>query len=162
MSIVLQTRKHDQYMTRKETWEQIVSYIPENKTIWEPFMGNGQSAEFLKELGFNVIVNDEDFFETPDEGYGDIIVSNIPFSSKVQVLHRLKSIGKPFIILVPSNCLFTKYFKEIFGKEKIQLIIPSKRIQYDDLELTNQKNRVSFTTVYLCWKMNLNQDLIFM
>jgi hypothetical protein len=32
-------------MTRKKTWEEIEKFIPKDKTIWEPFYGNGKSGE---------------------------------------------------------------------------------------------------------------------
>jgi hypothetical protein len=54
--------KHDDYMTPKTAWEDIKKYIPQNKTIWEAFYGNGKSGEYLTELGFNVIHKEVDFF----------------------------------------------------------------------------------------------------
>ena len=61
--------KHDNYMTPKHAWENIKEYIPKYKLIWEAFAGNGNSSQFLTELGFNVICKEEDFF---DCNYGDI------------------------------------------------------------------------------------------
>ena len=46
---------YDDYMTPKSAWENIKDLIPKNKTIWEPFYGNGDSGKFLNELGFKVI-----------------------------------------------------------------------------------------------------------
>ena len=42
--------KHDDYMTPKYAWENIKQYIPKDKVIWEAFMGDGKSGEYLKEL----------------------------------------------------------------------------------------------------------------
>lgn len=42
--------KHDDYMTPKYAWENIKSYIPEDKVVWEPFYGDGKSGDFLREL----------------------------------------------------------------------------------------------------------------
>ena len=53
--------KHDDYMTPKYAWENIIDYIPKDKVIWEPFFGDGQSGEDLKSLGFEVIHEPEDF-----------------------------------------------------------------------------------------------------
>ena len=36
--------KHDDYMTPKSAWENILQYIPKDKVIWECFYGDGQSA----------------------------------------------------------------------------------------------------------------------
>ena len=46
------------YMTPFSAWENIKEYIPKDKIIWEAFMGDGKSGEYLKKLGFNVIHND--------------------------------------------------------------------------------------------------------
>ncbi len=54
--------KHDDYMTPKSAWEAIKDYIPKDKKIWEAFYGDGTSAKYLKELGFDVICDDVDFF----------------------------------------------------------------------------------------------------
>ena len=93
--------KHDNYMTPKSAWEAIQQFIPNDKVIWESFAGNGNSSKFLTELGFDVICKEEDFFEVD---YGDIIVTNPPFSKKKEVFTRLKELGKPFYYhLSPSN-----------------------------------------------------------
>ena len=55
--------KHDDYMTPKSAWENIKEFIPHNKVIWEAFFGDGESGKYLKELGFNTIHEDIDFFE---------------------------------------------------------------------------------------------------
>ena len=49
---------YDDYMTPKYAWDNIKQYIPKDKIIWEAFMGDGKSGEYLKELGLNVIHND--------------------------------------------------------------------------------------------------------
>ena len=91
---------NDEYYTPKKAWEQIKQFIPKDKIIWEAFGTNPSihSARYLRELGFNVITTDEDFFE---EDKGDIVVSNPPYNKKEKlkqkVLERLVSLNKPFI-----------------------------------------------------------------
>ena len=69
--------KHDDYMTPKDAWENIVQYIPRDKMIWEAFYGDGKSGQYLTELGFNVVHDKDDFFTS---NKGDVVVSNPPFS----------------------------------------------------------------------------------
>ena len=71
--------EYDDYMTPKYCWEWIKQYIPNDRVIWEAFYGDGKSGDYLKELGFNVIHEEDDFFEN---NKGDIIISNPPFSKK--------------------------------------------------------------------------------
>jgi len=152
--------KHDDYMTPKYAWENIIDYIPKDKVIWEPFFGDGQSGEDLKSLGFEVIHEPEDFFEN---NKGDIVVSNPPFSKSKEILNRLKELDKPFILILPSRKINTQYFRENFkgSDSQLQIIIPRKRIQFikDGNELQNKCN---FDCFYYCYKMNLPRDIIWL
>ena len=69
--------EYDDYMTPKYVWEWIIDYIPKNKIIWECFYGDGNSGDFLKELGFDIIHEPIDFF---NNDRGDVIVSNPSFT----------------------------------------------------------------------------------
>ena len=149
---------HDDYYTRKKTWEQIKEFIPSDKIIWEFCLlnTNEQSKKYLQELNFNVVGDRTiDFFE---HNMGDILISNIPFSSeiKIRMLKRLVELDKPFIIIMNSLNLFTKYFKEIFKDKDLYFIYPSTKINYDKYEngeFKESKNNTSFYSVYVCYKV---------
>ena len=153
--------KHDDYMTPKSAWENIQQYIPKDKIIWEAFMGDSKSGEYLTELGFDVIHNDNDFFENDE---GDIIVSNPPFSKSKEVINRLKILDKPFIIILPSSKINTQYFRIM--KNELQLIIPRNRIHFDKKingeTPVNWKNACNFDCFYYCYKMKLPRDIIWL
>ena len=152
--------KHDDYMTPKSAWENIKQYIPEDKIIWEAFMGDGKSGEYLKELGFNVIHNDNDFFLSNE---GDVLVSNPPFSKSKEIMYRLKELDKPFILILPCSKISTQYFRENFKDtdNPLQIIIPRKRIQF--VKNGNEtQNKCNFDCFYYCYKMNLERDIIWL
>ena len=143
------------YCTPKSAWEQISEYIPKDKTIWEPFFCDGVSGEFLKELGYDVIHNDnEDFFKTNYEN--TVIVSNPPFNNLKKILTRLKQLDYPFILIMPAGTICTQYFKSLFPD--IQIIIPAKRIQF--LKNGDQLTRCYFDTFYYFYKIKLEKDII--
>jgi len=152
--------KHDDYMTPKYAWENIQQYIPKDKIIWEAFMGDGKSGQYLTDLGYNVIHNDNDFFESNE---GDILVSNPPFSKSKDIMYRLKELDKPFILILPCSKICTQYFRENFKDtdNPLQIIIPRKRIQFvkngNDLQ-----NKCNFDCFYYCYKMNLERDIIWL
>ena len=155
-------KTYDDYMTPKYAWENIKDYIPNDKIIWEAFKGDGKSGKYLEELGFNVIHNNDDFFTSNN---GDIIVSNPPFSKSKEVLKRLKELEKPFIMILPSSKLNTQYMRELFINSKLQIIIPKKRINFLKLidgKLTNKKSNCNFDCFYYCYKMNLNNDIVWL
>jgi len=157
--------KHDDYMTPRYAWENIKDYIPKDKIIWEAFYGNGKSGDYLKEMGFNTIHEEIDFFENDE---GDILVSNPPFSKSKEVLTRLVNLGKPFIMILPSSKINTQYVRNLFKNQdnKLQIIIPRKRIHFEKLidgkKVEGWKNSCNFDCFYYCWKMNLSRDIIWL
>lgn len=152
--------KHDDYMTPKHAWEDIKEYIPKDKVIWEAFYGDGNSGNYLTELGFNVIHEQVDFFEND---LGEIIVSNPPFSQSKEVMKRLAELDKPFIIIMPSSKINTSYFREYFMNKGLQIIIPKKRIHFtklvDGKVPDKWKNACNFDCFYYVYKMNLLNDI---
>lgn len=155
--------KHDDYMTPKSAWEAIQHLIPKDKTIWECFYGDGKSGQYLTELGFKVIHENIDFFQ---ENRGEIVVSNPPFTKCPEVLTRLKELEKPFILIMPCSKLTTQYMRKLFaGDDKLQIVIPRKRIQFDkvvDGKQAKGKNSCNFDCFYYCWKMNLSNTMIWL
>ena len=148
---------NDEFMTPKIAWENIKQYIPKDKIIWEAFNGDGSSARHLEELGFSVTFSDEDFFECD---YGDVIVSNPPFSKIRKIIPRLSELDKPFILIMPAQKLFTSYIRE-WKDKKLQLIIPRKRIPFNKLaeDGTYEKYSTAIDCFYYCYKMDLKKDI---
>ena len=155
--------KHDDYMTPKYAWDWIKDFIPKDKVIWEAFYGDGESGKILSDLGFNVIHEETDFFTN---NLGDVIVSNPPFTKKKAVMTRLKEIDKPFIIICPSSMLNTQYVRHLFKDDRLQIIIPNKRINFkkliDGKVPDNWGDRCNFDCFYYCYKMNLPKDIIWL
>jgi len=149
---------HDDYMTPRSAWESIMKYIPDDKVIWEPFYGDGKSGQDLRELGLNVIHKDNDFFECD---FGDLVVSNPPFSKKKEILQRLKELDKPFILLMPQNTLNNNYIRELFDGE-IQIIVPRRRIQFLKNGEEEHPKKCNFDCFYYCYKLGLENDINFL
>ena len=165
---------HDDYMTPLSAWQAIAHLLPTDKVIWEGFYGNGQSLEYLQQLGFNAVGGKgEDFFE---HDKGDICVSNPPFSIAAKVLQRLVDIDKPFILILPASKINTQYFRKLFSDSMtgdsqqpkqsgtIQIIIPRKRIQFDKI-VNGEKvesGNCNFDCFYYCYKMNYPRDIIWL
>lgn len=154
--------KHDDYMTPKYAWENIAHLIPKDKIIWEAFYGDGKSGTDLQELGFNVVHEPIDFF---DNDFGEIIVTNPPFSKVKEIMKRLSVLDKPFIIILPSSKINTSYFRE--WKDKgLQIIIPRKRIHFEKQingeTPDNLKNACNFDCFYYCYKIGFEKDIIWL
>ena len=147
----------DNYATDKNGWEIIKQFIPTDKVIWAPFYCDGKQKDYFKEMGFDIIHQDEDFFQN---NRGEIIVDNPPFSKMKVICNRLKELDKPFIIIAFSKVLLMKWFQKLF-KDDLQVIIPFSRPTFT--HLTNPKKGYTppYGVMYYCYKMNLPKDLIF-
>lgn len=153
----------DEYYTPPCLWENIRQYLPgPQQIVWEAFSGNGQSGQILTELGCTVVQGKHiDFFD-PYNGVVDkydVIVSNVPFSIKQDVLRRLKDLDKPFIIIMPASTMFTKYLRELFDNN-LQLIIPRSRMHFEKSGVL--LTRTSFDCCYYCYRMNLPRDVVWL
>ena len=156
----LEFNNDDQYNTTREIWSSIADYIPNDKIIWEAFMlGNtsSKSVEILRNMGKTCIgYHDIDFFVAD---YGDIIVSNPPYSMKKKIFARLAVLNKPFILVLPISTI-TKQFVKVLQRDKLQLIIPAKRMQF--IKGDDPLSRCWFDTCFLCYKMDLPRDITFL
>ena len=152
-----QDKDSDNYATDKIGWEIIKDYIPQDKIIWSPFYCDGKQKQYFKELGFDIIHEDEDFFK---QNKGEIIIDNPPFSKMKDICIRLKELDKPFIIIAFSKVLLMKWFQRLF-KDHLQVIIPFKRPTFTHLTIKKKGYTPPYGVMYYCYKMNLDKDLIF-
>ena len=111
----------------------------------------------LKESGHKVIYthiyNGQDFFEYEPKQEYDYIISNPPFSQKLNVLEKCYKLGKPFALLLNLECLNYQEVGSFFINKDLQLLIVDKKVSFDG-------NTASFNTSYFCKDM-LPKDLIF-
>lgn len=152
--------KNDEMYTPPILVEPILSYIPRRSVIWCPF--DTEDSEFVKILQANGhkvlyshIWDGRDFFKyEPDEYYSHII-SNPPFSRKLEVMDRLFELGKPFAMLMNLMTLNYQVVGEFFNSrnKQLQLLIPDKKVSFNG-------NTSSFNTAYFCHNM-LPKDVVF-
>ena len=151
MSLAFKTKKKDgcdDYFTPRQAWQEIGSYLPKDKLIYEAFYGDGTSADYLRELGCSVVSEDIIFFDNKIEF--DCIVSNPPFSCKKKVFERLRELDKPFILILPVSTI-TKAFYQAYFAQKCGIIIPKRRIHF--IKGKDQTTRCWFDTLFICYKI---------
>ena len=148
----------DEYYTPKILVEPILRYLKPNSTVWCPF--DTEDSEFvicLREAGHTVVYSHiwlgQDFFSyEPDVEY-DYIISNPPFSKKLEVFKRLYDLGKPFAMICGLPILNYQEIGEFFVGKDLQLLIVDKKVSFDG-------NTASFNNSYFCHNI-LPKDLIF-
>lgn len=139
-------------------------------TIWCPFdTQESEFVHFFSDIGYKVIYshidNGQDFLGVksdkpeecvapyvPNEPY-DIIISNPPFSRKLDVFKRCNELDKPWVMLSNIMCLNYMEIGNYFANNPVQLLIPDKRVSFDG-------NPSSFCSGYFC-KDFLYKDLEF-
>ena len=147
------------YETPVYVWEQVKRFLPKDKQIWLPFYCNGLAKEWFDKNGFNTIHDHDDFWESDK---GDIVIDNPPYMikgmprTKQKIIQRLKKLNKPFMLLLPTTTLQTRYFKELYD-DQIQIIIPPTK--YNFLKNGTLTTGCPFYTLWVCWRMGLEKDL---
>ena len=144
----------DNWETSLEGWKQIKEFIPTDKRIYSPFYCNGKQKEYFKELGFDIIHEDTDYF-TNTFDY-DILIDNPPFSKMKKITKKLKEDDKPFILILPTSYIHIKYFFKEF-KDHLQVKIPVTRPTFFNEERDNYT--APGGTAYYFYKCNLEKDL---
>jgi hypothetical protein len=147
----------DEYYTPKLLVKPIIPYIPKGSVVWCPF--DTPKSEFVIELemaGFEVIhshlATGQDFFTYEPAKY-DVIVSNPPFSRKLEVLSRLYALKKPFAMILGLPILNYQEVGAFFLDKPLQLLIVDKKVSFDG-------NTASFNNSYFCSNL-LPRDLMF-
>ena len=152
----------DEYYTPKLLVDILIPYLIAWETvfiekegrkpiIWLPFdTEESRYYTVLKEHDFNIVRShlndDKDFFTYQPEQF-DLIVSNPPFSKKLEIMERIAfDLKRPFILLM--NMMAINY-QEIdnffqFLNPRIQFIIPDKKVSFDG-------NTSSFCSGYVCY-----------
>jgi hypothetical protein len=141
----------DEYYTPALLVDVVLPFIKSNSVIWCPFDTN--QSEFVKVLDGaghltiqSHIWQGFDFFNYQPPKF-DYVISNPPFSLKMEVLERLLMIGKPFAMLLNMSCMNYAGVKKIVRENGIQLLVPDKNVSFDGIKSP------PFTSVFYCYKM---------
>ena len=167
------------YYTQKTMWAQIAPIVKrkygENARVWEACMLNSKSKspQYLTELGFEVKaytnLDCRRYGEEFKDNY-DCIITNPPFKTdlKRSILRHFYQLDKPFVIVMNVMNVFSKYMRDIFGEDikHLQVIYPQGKIlfeEWDDKkkEMIKCKKAPSFYCVFVCYKMDIPPELMF-
>jgi len=155
----------DDYYTPTWVWELIKPLVQKEKVIWEACMlgaVNSDSIKTWKDWGYQVVGDISwNMLDCPIPEC-DMIITNPPFETvvKKKVLQRLMEIDKPFIIIMNSLNLHSKYFQNILDLDHIQVIHPSVKLHYQKNGDVEEK-KTSFYSSFVCYKMELPNNKLF-
>lgn len=147
----------DEYYTPNILVKPIIQYIKPKSIIWCPF--DTENSEFVIELQKNNIEviyshiwNNKDFFNYEPDRW-DCIISNPPFTRKLEVLDRCYKLNKPFALVLGLPILNYQEVGDFFLDKDLQLLIVNKKVSFDG-------NTASFNNSYFCRNF-LPKDIIF-
>jgi hypothetical protein len=133
------TKKHanrarkptDDRATPYEAWRDLFKAYPslKRRILYDPFYYDGATGRHWKRLGVSNFVHKDKDFYTHKAKY-DVICTNPPFSSIQQVLKAVMATGKPWVMLLNVQTVFTQYFRNTVGPN-FKLIIPPGRVYND-------------------------------
>lgn len=143
----------DEYYTPEILVKPILKYIHKNWVVWCPFDTN--KSEFviaLRNKGCKVIathiwMGDEyDFFKYEPKEHYDCIISNPPFTKKLDVFKRLYKLNKPFAMICGLPILNYQEIGSFFLNKKLQLLIVDKKVSFNGK--TASFNNSYFVIIY--------------
>jgi len=132
----------DEFYTPDELWQSVQDKIPKDRVIWEAFGNNPEldSYKFMDRHSIETpLVCQGDFFDPSNKGWhtDNIIVTNPPFSIIEKIFLKLKHTEKSFMIVMPPQKLYTKYFNDIWHDELENICIISTHIRYQFYAINN-------------------------
>lgn len=97
----------DEYYTRREDAEIIADHLVKIPLrVWLPFNDTHSVwYDVLSERGYQVVATDSDFFTTEPPDGVQCIISNPPFSTKKEVMDRIKLLDLRFCLILPFQWL---------------------------------------------------------
>jgi len=167
------SKTKNNYYTQKKMWENITHLIPKEWVIYEPCLLNSHSnsIQYWKELGYECIGDKTWNCLTYKPIKYDIIITNPPFETKIKqkILRHFKKLDKPFILILNVMNTYSKYFRQIFGEDlkHLQIITPNGKMKFEEYDkekekLIKCKKDPSFYCIYLCYKMNIDKDKLWL
>jgi hypothetical protein len=137
----------DNYETPLWAWEELFAAMPalRRKLLWDPFYCKGGTSGHWDRLRISRFVHGRgDFFRQVKRVRYDVVVTNPPFSSKKIILATLVDTGKPFVVLLRTSVLFTKWFRKLVPTFK--LVLPSAQVDFKG----TRGQALSFGCVFVC------------
>lgn len=168
----MNVKKDECYTTFAEA-EKIVKFliykkiIKKSTKVWLPF--DNEISNIYKALKGHceiILSNLEiglDFYNYKPKDW-DMILTNPPFSNRTNLMKRLVSFNKPFVILQATQYFNNQHAVNMLSEfnNDFQFILPRTRMSFltykkETDRVESSKNGASFYSFWLCFKINLEQ-----
>lgn len=148
----------DEYYTPAVLVAAIVPFVPKGSKVWCPF--DTKDSEFvhaLRAAGHTVVPthiwDGQDFFVTPPPKGTTHVISNPPYTKKMQVLERLYSLKLPFAMVLGLPILNYQEIGDFFIRNPLELLVVNKKVSFNGFPS-------AFNNSFFCHRM-LPRQLMF-
>ncbi len=146
---------YDELNTPPEALTPLLRHLPLPWVIWEAAPGPGNLARALEDCGWKVSFDQEaDFLtSTPFGMWWDCIVTNPPFSKKIEFLTRCEELEMPWALLLPVTTLGVRKCQPHL--EGAEIIFLPRRIDFTG------KKAPWFAVAWFTKGLNIGKQLVF-
>lgn len=164
--------RSDDWQTPPHALGPLLPFLKPNWLIWEPCSGKGNLVNDLREKNFTVFASDikngRDFLKLPRGrlrsemewilGAYDCVVTNPPYSLKLEFLTRAYELGKPFAFLMPLFTFEGPKRQALFEEHGLEVIFINKRVEF---EPPKGSNPVGFATAWFTSGLKIGKDITY-
>lgn len=156
---------YDRCQTPAYALAPLLPYLRCEWLIWESACGEKQNlVKAFGSLdrpcyGTDLLNGDEFNFFSYTPEFFDCSVTNPPYSVKYKWLARCYEIGKPFALLMPVEMLGAVTAQNLFKKYGIEIILLSKRVNFDMPNKGYDGHGAQFPVAWYTWKLGLGREL---
>lgn len=142
----------------------LYEYLKPDWVIWEPAAGECNLVNALRSRGYQVfagdIFNGQNFFEYRP-GHFDMILTNPPFSVKVEWLARCYELDKPFALLLPVEVLGVYSVQRLFKRFGIEILLLNRRVDFATVNTSFAKSSSWFPVAWFTNGLNIGQQITY-
>jgi len=142
-------KKSDEWMTPCWYWNLVADFI-KDRVIWEPFYGNGVSSKDLSKICTVMNTKTQDFFDVTNPPQVDFVLTNPPYSIKIQIIERLEELDLNYILLLPAQFMFSRFWQKRCRENSVKysMGVCPKRLGF--IKKGKDKSCCPFTCAFFC------------
>lgn len=141
----------------------LLPYLQRYSQLWEPAAGEGYLAAALEKAGHVVVKTDiltgQNFFFTQPP-YRIPIITNPPYSVKVEWLARCYELELPFALLLPVDTIALGEAQALFEQHGIEIIWLNRRVNFK-MPQRGWGGRAQFSTAWFTNNLGVGRENTF-